>query len=272
MKITVIDYLSSLPFAWGRITTVYLLSCGFFYFLLNYVLKPFLKNRIIDGKIASSKQVSFEILHSLKSVALTAVITSYIDQLIQRGHSKIYTNLDEFGVGYLIFSSVLLILLHDTYFYWAHRLMHKCKLLIPTHMIHHKSVICSPWASRSFGIIETLLQAAFILTMIFIIPVHQYAIVTFGAHMIIFNVMGHSGFDLFPKSWIDHPILKYRTSATHHSIHHKRPNYHFGLYFTWWDQWMGTEHPEYRAEFLKNAQPIEWNVMDAVIDYVRKVV
>jgi hypothetical protein len=24
---------------------------------------------------------------------------------------------------------------------------------------------------------------------------------------------------------------------------------HFGLYFTWWDRMMGTEHPQYRAIF-----------------------
>ncbi|MEO8115092.1 MAG: hypothetical protein ABI655_11960, partial [Phenylobacterium sp.] len=25
--------------------------------------------------------------------------------------------------------------------------------------------------------------------------------------------------------------------------------WNFGLYFSWWDRWMGTEHPEYLARF-----------------------
>ena len=25
--------------------------------------------------------------------------------------------------------------------------------------------------------------------------------------------------------------------------------YNFGLYFTWWDRWMGTEHPRYHERF-----------------------
>ena len=34
-------------------------------------------------------------------------------------------------------------------------------------------------------------------------------------------------------------------------LHHSSGNTNFGLYFTWWDRWMGTEHPRYREEFRK---------------------
>ena len=40
-------------------------------------------------------------------------------------------------------------------------------------------------------------------------------------------------------------------TTTHHDLHHSSGNTNFGLYFTWWDRWMGTEHPRYREEFRK---------------------
>lgn len=37
-------------------------------------------------------------------------------------------------------------------------------------------------------------------------------------------------------------------TTTHHDLHHQRGRSNYGLYFTWWDRWMGTEHPDYQAE------------------------
>jgi sterol desaturase/sphingolipid hydroxylase (fatty acid hydroxylase superfamily) len=39
------------------------------------------------------------------------------------------------------------------------------------------------------------------------------------------------------------------TGVTHHDLHHQDARWNFGLYFTWWDRWMGTEHPEYVQRF-----------------------
>ena len=36
---------------------------------------------------------------------------------------------------------------------------------------------------------------------------------------------------------------------THHELHHEKGGGNFGLYFTWWDRLMGTEHVEYHARF-----------------------
>jgi Delta7-sterol 5-desaturase len=38
----------------------------------------------------------------------------------------------------------------------------------------------------------------------------------------------------------------------HHDLHHNGSfNHNYGLYFTWWDKWMGTEHPKYYAKFAE---------------------
>jgi sterol desaturase/sphingolipid hydroxylase (fatty acid hydroxylase superfamily) len=40
----------------------------------------------------------------------------------------------------------------------------------------------------------------------------------------------------------------------HHDLHHSEGRHNFGLYFTWWDRMMGTEHPDYHARFETVAQ------------------
>ncbi|MEO0917088.1 MAG: DUF2147 domain-containing protein, partial [Pseudomonadota bacterium] len=46
------------------------------------------------------------------------------------------------------------------------------------------------------------------------------------------------------------------TTVTHHDLHHAHAGYNLGLYFTWWDRWMGTEHPNYHDEFRRVARPV----------------
>ncbi|MBK8965540.1 MAG: hypothetical protein IPM36_02440 [Lewinellaceae bacterium] len=60
--------------------------------------------------------------------ALTALIFGLVVALCLgtplRAYTTVYTDISEYGIPYLIFSVVLILFLHDTYFYWMHRLMH----------------------------------------------------------------------------------------------------------------------------------------------------
>jgi sterol desaturase/sphingolipid hydroxylase (fatty acid hydroxylase superfamily) len=64
--------------------------------------------------------------------------------------------------------------------------------------------------------------------------------------MMLPDAIGHCGYELFPRGWADRPILGLVTMVTHHDMHHEHAPRNFGLYFTWWDRLMGTEHPDYR--------------------------
>ncbi|MEM9502296.1 MAG: sterol desaturase family protein, partial [Pseudomonadota bacterium] len=81
-----------------------------------------------------------------------------------------------------------------------------------------------------------------------------FAIFLFLWHMIIRNVMAHAGHELFPAGWVDNPLTDWISTTTHHDLHHS-DRHNYGFYFTWWDRWMGTEHPRYKEEFRKNAKP-----------------
>ncbi len=74
-------------------------------------------------------------------------------------------------------------------------------------------------------------------------------IFAFVIFMVARNVLGHAGFELHPKGWTRHPVLGWLTTTTHHDLHHAAVGCNYGLYFTWWDRLMGTEHPHYRQRF-----------------------
>jgi sterol desaturase/sphingolipid hydroxylase (fatty acid hydroxylase superfamily) len=63
------------------------------------------------------------------------------------------------------------------------------------------------------------------------------------------NVLGHAGFELMPAGFARCRWLGWLTTATHHDLHHETFRWNYGLYFTWWDRLMGTEHPGYLERF-----------------------
>ena len=48
-----------------------------------------------------------------------------------------------------------------------------------------------------------------------------------------------------PWRWTRHGWLSWITPVSHYHFHHARNRGNFGLYFTWWDRWCGTEDREY---------------------------
>ena len=114
---------------------------------------------------------------------ITFIVFTCVGYLIVRlhnsGHTLIYDKVSEHGVFYFILSIVLMIIMHDTYFYWTHRIMH-LKLFFPTfHKIHHLSTNPTPWAAFSFHPLEAIVEAGILPVIVFLIPVHPAAIFIF---------------------------------------------------------------------------------------------
>ena len=128
--------------------------------------------------------------------------------------------------------------MHDTYFYWSHRLSHKFYHL-KIHHAHHKSRIPTAWTSFSFHPVEALLQAIIIPAMVFFIPVHLSVLLIVLTIMTAFGLTNHLGYEIYP-SFFERKLSL--ITARHHQVHHSHLSKNFGLYFTFWDKWMGTEH------------------------------
>lgn len=228
----------------------YLIPAGAVFFATRVVLAKALSSRKIQAIQANRRQIFREIGWSLLSATIFASVSMLgIMGLATLGINKIYTDTSDYGWAYLLFSLLAMIVAHDGYFYWTHRLMHIPSVLRVTHLLHHRSRVTTPWTAYSFDPIEAVVQVAFAPLFALFIPLHPIALLIWSLHMVIRNVMGHSGYELFPASMPRSRYFGWITSVTHHDLHHQNARWNFGLYFTWWDRLMGTEHPEYLERF-----------------------
>lgn len=209
--------------------------------------------RIQDRKAGRADYVR-EVSSSIRTVLFFAITT--LSTLLMQEAGIVLLQIDTLDVFTIAWQVALIVIAHDAYFYWMHRTLHHKKLFRATHLHHHKSRTPTPWTAYSFSTWEAITESAFVplfllLTSLAGITYAGLAMLVFIWHMIIRNVIGHAGVELYPRGWVDSPLTGWWTTTTHHDLHHSSGNYNFGFYFTWWDRWMGTEHPEYRAEFRK---------------------
>jgi lathosterol oxidase len=144
-----------------------------------------------------------------------------------------------FASGFLTFS--VLAFLHDTYFYWMHRLVHHPRIFTIVHKVHHESVTPSPWAAFSFHPLEAILEALILPVLLRFIAVTPLVLAAFLVWMTVLGVINHLGYDPYFEGFDRHPVFKWMISARNHDYHHTHPDRNFGLYFTFWDRWMGTQ-------------------------------
>jgi len=132
-----------------------------------------------------------------------------------------------------------------------HRTVHHPKLFRHIHLVHHKSVNPSPWASYSFHFTEGVLEAMIAPIILFLIPMHPLSLLLFTFVAFMMNVYGHLGYEILPK-WFRHSFLfQIINTSTHHNLHHEKFEGNYGLYFRIWDRLMGTENPDYVKEYDK---------------------
>ena len=67
----------------------------------------------------------------------------------------------------------------------------------------------------------------------------------------ILNVIGHLGYEIYPKGFNTHWLFRWKTPSTHHNMHHMKFNGNYGLYFTWWDRIFKTEFKDYNETYEK---------------------
>lgn len=227
----------------------YFIAAGLAYLLFWVLFKKYWEHRIIQQKPPKLKNMKFEFAYSMSTVFIFAIIGIGIISAKIAGYTLIYDEVEAYGWGWLFISIGLMLLLHDTWFYWTHRLMHHPKLFRHVHLVHHRSTNPSPWAAYSFHPIEALIEAGIFPLIVFTIPAHKFALLFFLTYMITRNVQGHLGIEFLPKWFVHNKWINWHTTTTHHDLHHKDFNSNYGLYFTWWDKLLGTEHEKYEECF-----------------------
>lgn len=228
----------------------YFLVAGLAYFLFYIIKNSKWAHKKIQSKYPDSKQILDEIKNSIISILIFAAVGVIIYTLSANGYTKIYRNFEDYNALYFVFSIVVMIFWHDTYFYWSHKLLHHPKLF-RFHLTHHKSHNTTPFTAFSFHPVEALVQTGF-LVIVFFMPVHILALALTMLWQMIFNVLGHLGFEIFPKKLHNSIIGKQFNTVTHHNMHHRFTNQNFGLYFNIWDRIMKTNHKDYEKHYETN--------------------
>lgn len=228
----------------------YLIGAGGIYLIVNLVLARALAGRKIRAKSPDGRQMRREFAASMRTVAIFAFVgAAFVLGGLQAGIISIDDGVHIRGWLYFAFNLTALIVLHDAWFYWTHRLIHHPKLFRRCHRLHHKSHNPSPWTAYSFDTAEAVLNAIYLPIALLIVPTSAPALGLFLLHMILRNAVGHCGYELFPSRRDGRPLFGWMTTVTHHDLHHAQAGWNYGLYFTWWDRLMGTEHPLYHEKF-----------------------
>jgi len=211
--------------------------------------------RRIQKRRASFADLKREFLSSARSCIIYGVVGFSTFLMIDAGWVNILQG--PLHWGWFTAQLVAMIIAHDAYFYWMHRGLHTKVMFRISHLHHHKSRTPTPWTAYSFSSIEAVTEALFVPIFLLLVPMYSLGIFIFLGHQIIRNVVGHSGHEVFPAGWLNTPLLSWFNPVTHHDIHHTEGKYNFGLYFRWWDQIMGTEHPQYEERFNAVARPFK---------------
>ena len=236
----------------------YAIAAGaMFGFLL--IFRVWAENRRIQQRRAARHDYVREILSSLRTVFFFGVTTLATLALSRIGIIKFEAS--EFPLWLVLVQAAAIILAHDAWFYWTHRAMHSKMLFRPVHLHHHKSRTPTPFTAYSFTWLEAIIEAAFM--PLFLLATSLMGFAFTGLALLLFiwiqisrNVMQHAGVEIHPAGWVDSKWTDWISTTTHHDLHHSGGNHNFGFYFTWWDRWMGTEHPHYKERFRAVAKPV----------------
>ena len=228
----------------------YFMIAGLFYWLLWKRPAEKVHARRLTRIEPAWKVVRNEIKWSIVSSTIYAVPGAIMLEAWKNGGTAIYADVAEFGWVYLVASVLIYLFIHDTYFYWTHRLMHRPKIYKIFHRVHHESKQPTPWAAFSFHPYESIVGAIIIPVMVFIIPIHVGAVLFLLVFMTICSVINHTGFEIFPDPVMRGFLGRHFITAAHHNLHHTKFRCNYALYFRFWDKVMKTDVFEEAYEFL----------------------
>lgn len=222
----------------GVILLRYLLIAGASYGYFYCWKKEALSKNKFQPVFPGRRQVVLEMAYSLRTLLIYSAASWFFLDWLLSGKTMHYTEVGTFGWGYLVGSFFGMVLLHDTYFYWSHRIMHHPRLFRWTHRTHHNFRNPTPWCAFAFHPIEAIVSMGIIPLIVFCMPWHYYAFGAFITFMNLYDVYIHLGFRL-PGP----PRSKISYTAELHDLHHTGLPGNYGLYFTLWDRLMRTYKP-----------------------------
>jgi sterol desaturase/sphingolipid hydroxylase (fatty acid hydroxylase superfamily) len=237
----------------------YFLIAGLAYLIWYKLKRNKLAYKKIQLKFPANKDYRREIGYSLLTIVIFTAVPAAMLFTPLRQFTQYYKDVHEYSMLWFWLAFPAMFVVHDTYFYWMHRLIHHPRLFKSFHIIHHKSTNPSPWAAFSFQPLEAYFEAGIFVLLIVMMPLHLIHLFVFFLVMMVYNVYGHLGWELYPKGFSKHPIGKWINTSVNHNQHHQFFKGNYGLYFLFWDRVMGTLREDYDQYFekVKSREPVK---------------
>lgn len=218
----------------------YLIPAGALQWIVAERAGSEISERRIQERRARRADVRREVRHSLQALFFFSVFSLGLLKAYEAGYTAVYTPLDAYPLWWLPLSLVVATVLHDTYFYWTHRLMHTRWFYRTFHAGHHRSITPTPWAILAFQPAETIPQFGFFALLIVLVPMHPAALLAYLMFDGFINAAGHCGHELVPDAVRRNRALSWLNHVGHHDLHHTKFRFNYGQYFSVWDRVMGT--------------------------------
>jgi len=205
--------------------------------------------RIQARKRVDSKQIAFEIRHTVTVLLIGTCTAVAISLLYAGGHTQITIDASLIGWPMIAVTFVALIVFNDAWFYFWHRLLHHPILFRYVHAVHHKSLDVNPFSSYSFHWIEGLILGAWVIPVVLVVPIYLPMLGVLQGIGLANNLMSHLGYEFLPRWLLRVPVLRWMNTSTFHNLHHTAFNGNYGLMFRFWDRMLGTELNGYEQKF-----------------------
>ena len=203
----------------------------------------------LQGRPVTGGQVRREMLVTVVTLIVAGSVLPILFSLGLGRHARFYPNIAKFGWTYFVVSIFLMMVIQDTYFYWAHRAMHHPRLFRWFHRTHHKSTNTNPWTTYAIGPFEALGVMGSSVLILLLIPTNGLALLIFSWINTSYAVYTHLGYELYPRGMERHWLGRWINTSVAHNTHHARNRYNFSWYFLFWDRAMGTLDPDYEARY-----------------------
>ncbi len=233
-----------------NVSSRYFLIAGVVFLLLYVLLRKWIIYKKIQRRTPKLTDYLREIFYSITTMLFFAMIPLFfILNPKMEPYTTHYSKISDHGWFYFFAAFPVMFIMHDTYFYWTHRLMHHPKLFKIFHLVHHQSTNPSPWAAYAFHPLEAIIEVGIFVVFLFTIPIHSLQLSIFFLLSIIYNIYGHTGYEMYPKGFSQHRLGKWINTSVNHNLHHQYFRGNYGLYFLFWDRVMGTIRPDYDERF-----------------------
>ncbi len=211
--------------------------------------------RFRNFKIQNPERQKPQLILEIKYSMLTILIQAFAFWLIYLGVQAGYFHLDwgfgSFGYWNEAIAFLVYTVFYDAYFYWSHRFLHLPWFYKNVHVIHHRSLNPTPFASFSFHPVEAVVNLLYFFPFVYFCSMSLETAIVLLLLTDFSNLMGHLGYDLIPRQSRTKWWGSWLTTPTHHNMHHQYSRSNFGLYWKGWDQYFRTLHPNTDEEFYR---------------------